>query len=44
MMAKKIKPVHQGEILREEFMTPLKLSMNKIAMALRVPVTRIATS
>ena len=44
MMAKKIKPVHPGEILREEFMTPLKLSMNKIAMALRVPVTRIATS
>lgn len=41
-MAKKLKPVHPGEILREEFMTPLGLSMNKVAMALRVPVTRIA--
>ncbi len=41
-MAKKLKPVHPGEILREEFMAPLHLSMNKLAMALRVPVTRIA--
>ena len=41
-MAKKIKPVHPGEILREEFMVPLKLSMNRMAMDLRVPVTRIA--
>ena len=39
--AKKRKPVHPGEILREEFMTPMGLSMNKLAMALRVPVTRI---
>jgi antitoxin HigA-1 len=41
-MAKKLKPVHPGEILRAEFMAPLGLSMNKLAMALRVPVTRIA--
>ncbi len=41
-MAKKIKPVHPGEILHEEFMLPLKLSMNRMAMDLRVPVTRIA--
>ena len=41
-MARKLKPVHPGEILREEFMAPLGLSMNKISMALRVPVTRIA--
>jgi addiction module HigA family antidote len=41
-MARKLKPVHPGEILHEEFMAPLGLSMNKIAMALRVPVTRIA--
>lgn len=37
----KIKPVHPGEILREEFMVPLGLSANKLALALRVPVTRI---
>lgn len=41
-MGRKLKPVHPGEILREEFMAPLGLSMNKVAMALRVPVTRIA--
>src|SRR6266404_2714665 len=41
-MAKKLKPVHPGEILREEFMKPLGLSMNKMAMDLRVPVPRIA--
>ena len=39
-MVKKLKPVHPGEILKEEFMVPL--SMNKMAMDLRVPVTRIA--
>jgi addiction module HigA family antidote len=41
-MRKKIKPVHPGEILREEFMVPLGLSMNRVAMDLRVPVARIA--
>ena len=41
-MARKLKPVHPGEILREEFMNPLGLSMNKLALDLRVPVTRIA--
>ena len=41
-MPKKLKPVHPGEILREEFMKPLGLSMNRVAMDLRVPLTRIA--
>jgi addiction module HigA family antidote len=41
-MARRLKPVHSGEILREEFMVPLGWSMNKMAMDLRVPVTRIA--
>ena len=41
-MTRKLKPVHPGEILREEFMVPLRLSMNRVAMDLRVPVTRIA--
>jgi plasmid maintenance system antidote protein VapI len=39
-MAKKLKPVHPGEILREEFMVPLGLSMNRMALDLRVPVTQ----
>ncbi len=42
MSRKKLKPVHPGEILAEEFMAPLKLSMNRMALDLRVPVTRIA--
>ena len=32
---------HPGEILREEFMAPLGLSANALALALRVPATRI---
>lgn len=34
-------PVAPGEILVEEFMKPLKLSANALALALRVPATRI---
>jgi antitoxin HigA-1 len=41
-MPKKLKPVHPGEILREEFMEPLGLSMNRVAIDLRVPLTRVA--
>jgi antitoxin HigA-1 len=41
-MAKRLKPVHPGEVLWKEFMVPLGLSMNRTAMDLRVPVTRIA--
>ena len=40
--AKRLPPIHPGEILREEFMAPLGLSMNALALALRVPVTRVA--
>ncbi len=39
---KLLPPIHPGEILREDFMQPLQLSMNKLAMDLHVPVTRIA--
>ena len=35
-------PIHPGEILAEEFMKPLGLSINRVARDLRVPVTRIA--
>lgn len=34
-------PVHPGEILREDFMKPLGLTLNKLALGLRVPATRI---
>ncbi len=39
---KLLPPIHPGEILREDFMVPLGLSMNKLALDLHVPVTRIA--
>jgi len=39
---KLLSPIHPGEILRAEFMEPLQLSMNRLALDLRVPVTRIA--
>lgn len=35
-------PVHPGEMLREEFMKPLGISMNRLALELHVPVTRIS--
>src|SRR5437764_14896139 len=41
-MRKRLKPVHPGEVLREEYLAPLKLSMNKLALDLRVPATRVA--
>src|SRR5260370_26548428 len=34
-------PVHPGEILREDFMKPLGLSVNKLALELHVTATRI---
>ena len=33
--------VHPGEILREEFMKPMGISQNALAMAIHVPTTRI---
>ena len=33
--------IHPGEILREEFMLPMGISQNKLAIELRIPVTRI---
>jgi antitoxin HigA-1 len=40
--SEKLPPIHPGEILREDFMRPLGLSMNKLALELHVPVTRVA--
>jgi len=34
-------PIHPGEILRTEFMEPLRLSAGKVAKAIGVPRTRI---
>lgn len=36
-----MRPVHPGEVLREDFLAPLGLSVNALAVALDVPATRI---
>ena len=36
-----MRPIHPGEILREEFLVPLHLSANALAIALGVPAPRI---
>jgi antitoxin HigA-1 len=38
---KKLPPIHPGEILLEEFLKPLGMSMNKLAEELHVPANRI---
>lgn len=40
-MADSLPPVHPGEILREEFLVPLKMSAGALAKRLGVPRTRI---
>ena|ERR1700723_2276695 len=37
----KLKPIHPGEILREEFMEPLNLNPSKLATALRVTAPNV---
>jgi addiction module HigA family antidote len=37
----KLPPIHPGETILEDFMKPLKLSANRLAIELHVPVTRI---
>lgn len=41
MMPKKLAPVHPGEILLGEFLQPMSLSQNRLALALGVPPRRI---
>ena len=36
------KPIHPGEILREQFIADFGVSMNRLSRDLRVPVTRIS--
>lgn len=40
-MAKKLPPVHPGEVLREDFLRPMNLSPYTVARAVGVPRTRI---
>jgi addiction module HigA family antidote len=41
MIKNNMRPIHPGEILREEYLEPLGMSANALSMALRVPAPRI---
>jgi antitoxin HigA-1 len=41
MNENKLRPIHPGEVLLEEFLKPMNLSQNQMALALRVPARRI---
>ncbi len=37
----KMRPIHPGEVLREEFLVPLNMSAHALALELKVPAPRI---
>ena len=37
----KMRPIHPGEVLREEFLLPLEMSAHALALELKVPAPRI---
>ena len=41
MAARKIKPLHPGEVLLEEFLKPMGISQNRLALDIGVPPRRI---
>jgi addiction module HigA family antidote len=40
-MNDKLDPIHPGEVLLEEFLKPLGISQNRLALSIGVPATRI---
>lgn len=42
MATNKLPPVHPGEILKIEFLEPLGISQNRLALAMRVPPGQIS--
>jgi antitoxin HigA-1 len=41
MTRDRMRPIHPGEILREEFLAPLGMSAHALSQAIRVPATRV---
>lgn len=41
MSEEKLQPIHPGEVLLEEFLVPMNLSQNRLALDIRVPARRI---
>lgn len=40
-MSRKLHPIHPGEVLQEEFLKPMGISQNSLALRIRVPARRI---
>ena len=40
-MKNNMRPIHPGEVLREDYLVPLNMSANARAVALRIPAPRI---
>lgn len=40
-MGRKLEPIHPGEILLEEFLTPMEISQYRLAKDINVPARRI---
>ena len=41
MSKESLEPLHPGEVLKEEFLEPMELSQNRLALDMRVPARRI---
>ena len=41
MSKRRLQPVHPGEVLHEEFLKPISLSQNRLALDIGVPARRI---
>ena len=41
MATNRMRPIHPGEIIREEYLIPMNMSAHALAIELRVPATRI---
>ena len=41
MANNQMRPVHPGEVLREDYLQPLGMSANALAIALRIPASRV---
>jgi len=40
-MSRKLHPIHPGEVLQKEFLKPMGISQNSLALRIRVPARRI---
>lgn len=41
MATNRMRPIHPGEVLRDEYLVPLQMTAHALAMALHVPAPRI---